>query len=156
MIISFSLVEQHVKDIFFLLDIDYTYIQAVIPRVRWLRHLGYELDVDQASIEITTLLVEEVDKAIKHFGTNDVVKSMVVTDFKTTTTVKKKDKLVRKLKKRFGENIGEAGTEGEEVSDDKEEDDSVKEEDELEQGPLQLTQGLGEEKDESAEEEEAK
>ena len=56
--IPVSLVEKHVKDIFFLVDIDYTYIQAVIPRVRWLRPLGYELDVDQASIAIIALLVE--------------------------------------------------------------------------------------------------
>ena len=41
-----SLVEKHVNDIFFLVDIDYTYVQVVIPRVRWLRPLGYELDVD--------------------------------------------------------------------------------------------------------------
>ena len=62
-----SLVEQHEKDICFLINIDYTYIQAVIPRVIWLRPLGYELDVDQESTTITTLLVEEVDKAAKHF-----------------------------------------------------------------------------------------
>ena len=44
--IPVSLVERHVNDIFFLVDMDYTYIQVVIPRVRWLRPLGYELDVD--------------------------------------------------------------------------------------------------------------
>ena len=44
--IPVSLVEQHVNDICFLVDIDYTYIQVVIPRVRWLKPLGYELDVD--------------------------------------------------------------------------------------------------------------
>lgn len=51
-----SLVEQHEKDISFLVDIDCTYIQATIPRVRWLRPLGYELDVDQALVAITALL----------------------------------------------------------------------------------------------------
>ena len=48
MIILVSLVEKHVNDICFFVDIDYTYIQVVLPRVRWLRPLGYELDVDQA------------------------------------------------------------------------------------------------------------
>ena len=43
--IPVSLVEQHVNDIFFSVDIDHTYIQAILPRVRWLRPLGYELDV---------------------------------------------------------------------------------------------------------------
>ena len=115
------------KDIFFLVDIDYIYIQEVIPRVKWLRPLGYELDVDQAFVTITNLLEEEVDKAIKHFGTYDVVKSKEVIYLKKTTSVKKKDKLVRKLKKMFGANIGEAGTIEEEDVGDEEEDDSEKE-----------------------------
>ena len=85
-----------------MVDIDYTYIQVVIPRVRWLRPLGYELDVDQPSATITTLLAEEIDKAAKHFGTYDIVKSRVVIDLKKTTVVKKKDKLIKKIKKRFG------------------------------------------------------
>ena len=33
--IPVSLVEKHYNDIFFLVDIDHTYIQAAIPRVRW-------------------------------------------------------------------------------------------------------------------------
>ena len=154
--IPVSLVEHHEKDIFFLVDIDYTYIQAVIPRVRWLRPLGYELDVDQASTTIIAILAKETDKAAKHFGTYDVVKSRVVIDLKIATTVKKKDKLIKKLKKRFGADIGEARTAEEEEAGDEEEDDSEKEEEEPEQGPLQLTQGLGEDQEEGAEEEEAK
>ena len=67
-----SLVEEHVNDIFFLVDIDFTYVQAIITRVRWLRPLGYEIDVDQASMTIKTLLAEEIDKDAKHFGTYDV------------------------------------------------------------------------------------
>ena len=66
--------EVHVNDIFFLVDIDYTYVQAVIPRVRWLRPLRYELDVDQALPTITTFLAEETEKTVEHFGTYDVVK----------------------------------------------------------------------------------
>ena len=44
--IPISLVEQHVNDICFLVDIVYTYIQEVVARVRWIRPLGYEIDVD--------------------------------------------------------------------------------------------------------------
>ena len=51
-----SLVEEHVNKIKKLVDIDFTYVQAIIPRVRWLRPLGYELDIDQALAAITTLL----------------------------------------------------------------------------------------------------
>ena len=100
--IQVSLVEKHVNDICFLVDIDYTYIQAVLPRVRWLRPLGYELDVDQASVAITALLAEEMDKTAKSFGTYDVVKSRVVIDLKTSFAVKKKEKLVKRIKKKLG------------------------------------------------------
>ena len=85
--IPVSLVEKNEKDICFLVDIDYTYIQAVLPRVRCLRPLGYELDVDQVSAAITTLLAEDIDKTEKAFGTYDVVRSRVLTNLKTTTIV---------------------------------------------------------------------
>ena len=52
----------------------FTYIQAAIPRVRWLTPLGYELDVDQALAAITAFLTKEIEKDTKHFGTYDVVK----------------------------------------------------------------------------------
>ena len=117
--IPVSLVDQHDNEFCFLVDIDFTYIQAVIPRVRWLRPLGYELDIDQTLVAITTFLVEETDKAAQHFGTYDV-KSRVVIDLKTTSATRRKDKLVKKLKKRFGADLGEEGTteEAEETSDD--------------------------------------
>ena len=88
--IPVSLFEQHVHEIFFFVDIDYTYIQDVVPRVRWLRPLGYELDVDQALATIISLLAEEIDKAAKPFGTYDEVKSRVVTYLKIASAVKKK------------------------------------------------------------------
>ena len=72
--IPVSLVEQHYNDIFFLVDIDFTYIQVEVPRVGWLRPLGYEINVDEASTAITALLVEEIDKSAKLFGNYDVVK----------------------------------------------------------------------------------
>ena len=93
-----SLVEQHYNDIFFLVDIYYTYIHAAIPRVRWLRPLGYEININEASVAIKALLVEEIDKSAKPFGTYDVFKSKVKMELKTTSTIKKKDRLVKKLK----------------------------------------------------------
>ena len=75
--IPVSLVEQHINEICFSVDIDFTYIQAAIPRVRWLRPLGYEITIDEASAIITALLVEDIDKSAKPFGTFDVVKSKV-------------------------------------------------------------------------------
>ena len=107
---------------------------------------------------ITTFLAEEIDKFAKHFRTYDVVKSKVVTNLKIASAVKRNAKIVKKLKKKFGIDIGEVGTteEAKEISDDEEDDENEKGDYEPEQGPLQLTQGLGEDKDESAEEEQAK
>ena len=93
--IPISLVEQHIIDIYFLVDIDFTYIQAAIPRVRWLRPLGYEINIDGASAIITPLLEKDIEKSAKPFGTFDVVKSKVEMELKTTSTLKKRDRLVK-------------------------------------------------------------
>ena len=74
-----------------------------------------------------------MDKEAKPFGTYDIVKSRVDIDLKTTLAMKKKEKMVKKLKARLG------------VEDDMEDDD---EEEAKEQGPLAITQGLDEDKDE--------
>ena len=114
------LVEKHVNDVWFLVDIDYTYIQATIPRIKWLRPLGYEINIDEASTTITAPLAKEIDKSAPHFGTYDVVRSKVDMELKTTSTIKRKDKLVKKLKAKFGEGVVE----------DKEEEDDGGDEDE--------------------------
>ena len=90
------------------MDIGFTYIQVVVPRVRWLRPLGYEINIDEASVEITTLLAEDIDKSEKPFGTFDVVKSKVEMELKTASTLNKKDRLVKKLKAIFVEGTIEA------------------------------------------------
>ena len=150
--IPFFLVGQHITNIFFLVDIDYTYIQAALSRVRWLRPLGYDLDVDEASVAIIALRVEEIDKASKPFGTYDVVKSKVEMELKTTSIVKRKDKLVRKIKKKFGADIErETGV----AEEEEEEENDSEEEEEQGQGPMELTQSLGEDKEEGVKEEEA-
>lgn len=118
-----SLVEQHINDIYFLVDIDYTYTQVTIPRVRWLRPLGYGINIDEASTTIISLLAEEVDKSAQHFGTYDVVRSKVDMELMVTSTLKKKEKLVKKLKAKFGEGIGEGEEDHEEADDDEEEKD---------------------------------
>ena len=55
--IHVSLVEKHYNDVCFFFDIDYTYTQVVVPRVRWLRPLGYEINVDEVA-SIIVLLAE--------------------------------------------------------------------------------------------------
>lgn len=138
--IPISLVEKHEKNICFLVDIDYTYIQAIVPRVRWLKPLGYELYIDDANVAITAFLAEEVDKSAKPFGTYEQVRVKIIADKKMSSAMKKKDKLVKKIKDQFG--IGEEEIEEEE---DEEEVEEI-------QGPLALTQGLGEDVEEEVEE----
>ena len=118
--IPVSLVENHTNDICFLVDIDFTYIQVVIPRVRWLRPFGYEINIDKASTTITALLAEEADKNAPHFGTYDVVRSKINMELKTASTLKKKEKLIKKIKKKFGKEIE---AEAEEEEDDNEDED---------------------------------
>ena len=139
--IPISLVEKHENYVCFLVDIDYTYIQASIPRIKWLRPLGYEINIDEASIAITALLAEEIDKSAPHFGTYDVVRSKVDMELKTASTIKRKDRLVKKLKARFGEGVTE---------DEEEDDEGDEDEDEKGEGTLALTQGMGEDAEEGA------
>lgn len=102
-----SLVEKYYDDVFFLVDTVHTYVQEVIPRVRWLRPLGYEINVDEASVAIIALLVEEVDKEAIAFGNYELAKSKISMELKTTSVIKKKNKLVKKLKEKFGEGVEE-------------------------------------------------
>ena len=61
------------------------------------------------------MLVEDIDKSENPFGTFDVVRLKVEMELKTTSTIKKKDKLIKKLKVKFGEGVVE-----EEEEEDKE------------------------------------
>ena len=67
-----------------------------------MRPLGYEINVDEASSAITTLLLKEMDKEAKPFGTYHIIKSRVEIDLKTTPSMEKKEKMVQKLKGRLG------------------------------------------------------
>ena len=84
--------------------------------MRWLRPLGYEINVDEASTTITTLLVEEVDKEATTFGNYDIAKSKITMELKTALAFRKKNKMEKKLKEKFGE-----GAEEEEDDDNEEE-----------------------------------
>ena len=101
-----------------------------MPRVRWPRPLPYEIDIDDASATITALLAEDPDKDVSYFGTYEIVKSRVNTDLKIASSMRKKDKIIKKLKSQLG------------VGDDEEDVEEAKEE-----GPLAITQGLGEDKE---------
>ena len=67
------------------------------------------------------MLAEEIDKSLPHFGTYDVVRSKVDMELKTTSTIKRKYRLVKKLKAKFGEGVAEDEEEDEEGDEDEDE-----------------------------------
>ena len=75
-----SLFEAHVKDICFLVDTNSTYDQVVVPRVRWVKALPYEVNIDETSIAIIALLSEEVDKDAPYFGAFEEAKARITTN----------------------------------------------------------------------------
>ena len=70
-----SLVENNYDDVCFLVDVDYTFVQVATSRVRWIRPLGYEINVDEASIALIALLAKDIDKDAKAFGNYEMDKS---------------------------------------------------------------------------------
>ena len=61
------------EDIFIMVDIDYTYIQAMEPWETFLDPLGYELNDDTTVSYIDLLLKSKKDKEEYRFGTNDEI-----------------------------------------------------------------------------------
>ena len=90
---------------FFLVDVDYTFVQVATPRVRWIRPLGYEINVDEAFAVIIALLAKEIDKSTKEFGNYEMAKSKITMELKITSIIKKKDNLLNKVKDKFCEGV---------------------------------------------------
>lgn len=68
-----------------------------------MRPLGYEINVDEDSVATTGLLAKEINKNAKTFGNYELAKSKITMELKNTFVIKKKDRLVKKLKEKFGE-----------------------------------------------------
>ena len=99
-----SLVEKHAKDIFFLIDIDFTYAQATLLRVRWLRALTFDVNIDETSAAITTLLFEYIDSNIQIFGKYQEAKARITMNLQTPKVERKRKKIMKKLQDEFGGN----------------------------------------------------
>ena len=103
--------------------------------------MTYEIKVDEVSTTIICLLIKEVDNYATNFRNYDLAKSKITMVLKTIAMLRKNNKIVKKFKEQFGEDV--EGDEGEEENED--------DEDKLARAPLALTQGQGE--DEGEEEE---
>lgn len=62
-----SVVDHYFDDRFFMVDTNYIYAQAVLPRVAWLRPMEYEVNVDKFTLAIIELLYKEIDKNVEPF-----------------------------------------------------------------------------------------
>ena len=83
---------------------------------------------------MTALLVEEVDKKAITFGNYDVAKSKITMALKDTFIIRKKNKIVKKLKEKFGEGVEEDEEEEGNVDDDDDEGEDIPT-----QAPLAIT-----------------
>src|SRR4029434_8856579 len=122
-----KLVEDYKEDICFMVDCDKVYIQAVKPRVAWVKPLPYELNIDDARDIIEALINEPVDPRLPAFGTYDEAKVRIELEIKLPQAISKGKRKIEKLKTDSGplmltEGKGEdkEGEESEEEEEQKE------------------------------------
>ena len=60
-----------------MVDCDKVYIQAVKPRVVWVKTLSYEVNIDDTKDIIEKILNELVDPKVTYFGTFDETKARI-------------------------------------------------------------------------------
>ena len=56
-----KIVDDYKDDISFMVDSDKVYIQAVRPRIVWVKPLGYEVKIDEIKDTIEELINEPID-----------------------------------------------------------------------------------------------
>ena len=111
--IPMSLVETHANNIYSVVDTDFTYAQATMSRVRWLKELPYEVNIDETSTTITTLLYEEIDKNAQSFKIFEEEKARITSNLKIEKVDRKKEKIMKRLIETFFEKFEEVDDEQE-------------------------------------------
>ena len=72
-----KLVEDYKDDVCFMVDSDRVYIQAVGPRIVWVKPLPYDVNIDETKEIIEELVNEPVDPKEPIFGTYDKAKTRI-------------------------------------------------------------------------------
>ena len=72
-----KLVSDYHDDIYFMVDCDNVYIQAVRPRVVRVKPLGYEVNIDETRDIIEELINEIFNPKAPYFGTYEEAKSKI-------------------------------------------------------------------------------
>lgn len=93
-----KLVEDYKDDVCFMVDCDKVYIQAVRPRVAWVKPLPYEVNIDESRDIIKTLVNDPIDPKLPTFGTYDEAKRKIELAIKIPQALSRGEKRVAKLK----------------------------------------------------------
>ena len=81
-----------------MVDSDKLYIQAVRPRIAWVKPLGYEVNIDETNDIVETLVNKLVDPKARYFDTSDELKARIDLEIKLPQAVNKGSKRIAKLK----------------------------------------------------------
>ena len=116
-----KLVEDYKDDVCFMVDSDRVYIQAMKPRVVWVKPLPYEVNIDETKDIIKALVNEPIDPEAPYFGTYDEAKARIELEIKLPQVVKKGKRRITKLKSSTPLMLTEGkGEDVEEVEDEEE------------------------------------
>ena len=64
-----SLVEKYKQDIFFMVEIDFTCMEAVIPRMKFIEPMGYEMSMELIEGYVQIILQSKIDTSCPRWGT---------------------------------------------------------------------------------------
>ena len=122
-----KLVEDYKDDVCFMVDCDKVYIQAVRPRVAWVKPLPYEVNIDEARDIIEALVNEPVDPRQQIFGTYDEAKARIELEIKLPQAISKGKRKIAKLKTSIGPLMLTEGKGEDEEGEEEEEEESEEE-----------------------------
>ena len=89
--------EHYKDDVCFMVDYDRVYIQAVRPRIVWVKPLPYEVNIDETKNIIEALINEPIDPKAPYFGTYDEAKARIELSIKLPQAVNKGRKRMEKM-----------------------------------------------------------
>ena len=121
-------VEDYKDEIFFMVDNDKVYIQAVIPRIIWVKPLPYEVNIDEEKDIIEAFINELVDPKAPHFGTYNEANARIDITIKLPQAVSKCKKRIEKIE--FNTSLLLTKGKGED-DDDAEDEEELEKEEEL-------------------------
>ena len=81
-----------------MVDYERVYIQAIIPKVAWVKPLVYEINIDEARDIIEELINEPVNPNLPTFGTYEEAKKRIELSIKLHQALKRGNKRSVKLK----------------------------------------------------------